>query len=560
LRFFGIFDANVLMRKSVHCKYLLAIRVFLSNISVIIKALVVEMQEFKKVPIIDLFAGPGGLGEGFSAYDGDKLSFKINLSIEKEYSAVKTLALRKFFRKFPANRVPDTYYHYVTGDISADELFAKHQYEAGAAYEEAWLAELGSPAFPDRLIDRKIRQALDGAANWVLLGGPPCQAYSLVGRSRMINTHPDFKNDHRHFLYRQYLRIIKEHSPSVFIMENVKGLLSSRHDGNLIFEKIREDLSYPWGKNSRDGYQVFSLSAAAADAWDLNPSDFIIRSENYGVPQARHRVILIGIRNDCFSRSPSILEPAAKPVSVRDVIEDLPKLRSAISRDADSYRLWRSAQRELLKILRKGSVTDRKLIKTVREALADDKVPDSRGELYIRKRAKPFRLRDWLYDPRLGGVLNHEARSHMSSDLRRYMFCAVFAKVYERSPKLHEFPREILPAHKNALYKSRISGFADRFRVQGYDSPATTIVSHISKDGHYYIHPDPAQCRSLTVREAARIQTFPDNYFFEGNRTQQYVQVGNAVPPYLAYQIAGIVEQVIINSAITADKKVRRVG
>jgi DNA (cytosine-5)-methyltransferase 1 len=133
----------------------------------------------------------------------------------------------------------------------------------------------------------------------------------------------------------------------------------------------------------------------------------------------------------------------------------------------------------------------------------------------------------------------------MASDLRRYTFAAVFADATGRSPKLSDFPPSLLPEHGNV--KKGVAGdmFADRFRVQLPDRASTTITSHISKDGHYFIHYDPLQSRSLTLREAARLQTFPDNYRFLGNRTSQYHQVGNAVPPHLAGQIADIVADVL---------------
>jgi DNA (cytosine-5)-methyltransferase 1 len=136
----------------------------------------------------------------------------------------------------------------------------------------------------------------------------------------------------------------------------------------------------------------------------------------------------------------------------------------------------------------------------------------------------------------------------MLSDLRRYLYASSFAEAYGTSPRLRDFPHHLLPDHENLLEALQTSTFSDRFRVQLADQPSTTIVSHIRKDGHYYIHFDPAQCRSLTVREAARLQTFPDNYLFEGNRTEQYQQVGNAVPPLLARQIAAIVHDVLQQS------------
>jgi DNA (cytosine-5)-methyltransferase 1 len=139
----------------------------------------------------------------------------------------------------------------------------------------------------------------------------------------------------------------------------------------------------------------------------------------------------------------------------------------------------------------------------------------------------------------------------MLADLGRYFFAALYGKVKKTSPKALDFPRELAPFHRNW----RTGKFADRFRVQLWDMPATTITSHISKDGHYFIHPDVAQCRSLTVREAARIQTFPDNYFFKGNRTEQFVQVGNAVPPFLAFKIASALWNLLSSSQATSERR-----
>ena len=159
------------------------------------------------------------------------------------------------------------------------------------------------------------------------------------------------------------------------------------------------------------------------------------------------------------------------------------------------------------------------------------------------------RYEEW-YRGRLGNskvLTNHESRSHLASDLDRYLFCAAYAEKYGTPARLEEFPESLLPNHKN-VQAAKTTGnykFNDRFRVQVWGRPSTTITSHIAKDGHYYIHPDPSQCRSLTVREAARLQTFPDDYLFEGNRTSQYTQVGNAVPPLLAQQIAAVVAKAL---------------
>ena len=167
--------------------------------------------------------------------------------------------------------------------------------------------------------------------------------------------------------------------------------------------------------------------------------------------------------------------------------------------------------------------------------------PTSRGTEFGQRtvyEGMPERFRGWFIDPRMDGyITNHSTRGHIIEDLARYWFASNYRAAEKRSPKATDFPKVLWPAHANFT-----SGkFADRFRVQGFDSPASTVTSHISKDGHYFIHPDPIQMRSLTVREAARIQTFPDNYHFVGTRTEQYVQVGNAVPPLLANQLAALI-------------------
>lgn len=182
-------------------------------------------------------------------------------------------------------------------------------------------------------------------------------------------------------------------------------------------------------------------------------------------------------------------------------------------------------------------------------ALADLQAPrQGRGTDQLQPSGRPLWRPEWYLDERLPGVCNHGSREHMPLDIHRYLFASAFAKVQGFSPRLRDFPASLRPEHLNVTQALGHEMFADRFRVQLPDAPATTVMSHLAKDGHYFIHPDPAQARSLTVREAARLQTFPDNYFFCGNRSEQYTQVGNAVPPLLARQIAGIVAQVLTDA------------
>jgi DNA (cytosine-5)-methyltransferase 1 len=508
------------------------------------------------IPVVDLFAGPGGLGEGFSsvADQSGKKVFSVRVSIEKDPVAHKTLTLRAFFRMFGSGQAPDAYYDYLRGDISRFELFSAYPYESEEARAEARLATLGETPEPN--IDSWIRDAVGTENHWVLIGGPPCQAYSVAGRSRRRPVDAEgFKNDERHLLYRQYLRIIEKFRPPIFVMENVKGILTSNHEGGKIFGKILADLSSP---STGLDYSIRSF-AVAGSSGELAPEDYILRSENYGIPQTRHRVILLGVRSDLASL-PHQLLLTKPPVSVWDTIGTLPRVRSRLSREDDSHEKWLQAIKETPRFLASCTYSVREAVEpkimamTVRAA----DIPRT-GTRFIQRSRLSFKkmpadLAAWLRDERLDGVCQHETRSHMRSDLHRYLYASCFAKVFDRTPMLRDYPEKLLPDHVNI--RAKTTPFLDRFRVQIGSLPSTTVVSHISKDGHYYIHPDPAQCRSLTVREAARLQTFPDNYFFEGNRTEQYVQVGNAVPPLLATQLGKVVFDLLSRSATSINPNV----
>jgi DNA (cytosine-5)-methyltransferase 1 len=536
-----------------------------------------------QIPVIDLFAGPGGLGEGFSSVtdkNGNRI-FDIKLSIEKDEQAHQTLRLRSFFRRFKIEDVPEIYYSYIKENSVKkqtkllEQLKTDFKDEWSHAESEAWRFELPYPEEIDKNgqkkggytddeirernkeIDERINNALPEEKEFILIGGPPCQAFSLVGRARNQGISDE---DHRVHLYREYLRIIARHHPAVFVMENVKGLLSAKLRERKVFDEIKKDLKNPgivFPDYNSPLYKVFSL-VKPPDEFDsdgfpiyYSDTDYLIKSEKYGIPQRRHRVILIGIREDLEVQKPEYLQQSEE-IKLKSVIGNLPALRSGIGREIigenekgnhtyskieNNQTNWEDAiilSREKLNYL---------FLEI--EKTNDIEFPTSQGKNFLScnldESSNPL-YNNWYCDPRLKGVLNHETRTHLKEDLMRYLFSALYLKKSGGFPKLRDYPEWLLPMHKNA----KGGKFADRFRTQCPESPATTVTSHISKDGHYFIHYDSAQCRSLTVREAARIQTFPDNYYFCGTRTAQYHQVGNAVPPYLAKQIGDIVKQIIL--------------
>jgi DNA (cytosine-5)-methyltransferase 1 len=495
------------------------------------------------IPVIDLFSGPGGLACGFAEADEGKTArhFRVQLSVEFEQSAHQTMLLRTFLREAGLHRpeVIADYNSYRQGDISRDTLFKRHADAAKAARKIALKFTLGGTRKKRMELHQRIDEALDNRREWVLLGGPPCQAYSLVGRARRKGDET-FSDDGRHVLYREYLEIVAVHRPAVFVMENVKGVLSSRAKlrGNKhasMFEQIRADLAAPWAalgkrkledRNPDHGlkYRLYSFVRPGKPE-DLKPADFIIRSEDHDIPQKRHRVIILGIRDDLDCK-PDVLKGADlfsnSRQSVRAAIGDLPHLRSRVS--GKTERDWVATIRaEVERFI--GEVNDRDLQQHIRTRVAQ--LADLPAEASDK-------------------AIQHNSRSHMDRDLGRYFYAACFAELKGRTATLRDFPSALQPDHVSARDKDgeASSTFIDRFKVQMADQPSSTVTSHIAKDGHYYIHYDPLQCRSLSVREAALLQTFPEDYHFEGNRTDQYRQVGNAVPPKLAQQLAVVVADI----------------
>jgi DNA (cytosine-5)-methyltransferase 1 len=434
----------------------------------------------------DLFAGCGGISEGFH-----QAGFNSVAQIEMNSYACETLKTRHLFYELTKLKCIRDYDAYVRGIKSREQIFSEYD-DIREAISYRVIQETLGPDTIQTVIE-KIRSSMKvhGASKiHVFIGGPPCQPYSIINRARIQKTG---ENSGRNYLYKYYLELLQCFQPDIFIYENVPGLFTVTDGGRRIFEKLLNDFS-----DLDPSYEIIP------PLYDVskNPHNYILNCSGFGVPQNRKRLILIGYRKDLERKNPDIREihaklrqqgikGANKKLTVRDAISDLPHLGPG----EGNNRFY-------------------------------GKYPDMNNLSDYQKKMRRSSE----------GVLNHFARAHMTSDLERYRF---FIEHYDNAGKnatlkelLEERP-DLAPKHK----KINFDKFVDRFKVQGWTQPSSTVTAHLSKDGHYFIHPDIHQCRSFTVREAARCQTFPDNFFFEGPRTEQFRQVGNAVPPLFAKAI-----------------------
>jgi DNA (cytosine-5)-methyltransferase 1 len=407
----------------------------------------INVRNMKKFNFIDLFAGAGGFSEGFI-----RAGFHPVVHIDMDAMACRTLQTRNAYRSLITNKNGiDQYESYLKAEISRNELYdtVSSSILDSVIHEEVSWEKL------EYLFDR-IDSLREGRHIDLIVGGPPCQTYSLVGRARMRGAE---QRDRRNYLYQYYGEFLKRYQPTYFVFENVVGLLSAGNSS--YFEEIKS---------------LFQFCGYSLDIRILN-------SEDYGVIQQRKRVILIGARKSHGFKFPW---PDKQPNNfevLKDLFADLPPL---LAGENPAFVQYNAPPSEYL-------------------------------------RASGIRSKYAV-------VSQHQARSHRPLDLEIYRIASQWLKKSTRL-KYTDLP-ERLQAHRNS------HAFLDRFKVVNPNGRSHTLVAHIAKDGHHYIHPDPNQNRSLTVREAARIQSFPDDYYFEGSRTAAFRQIGNAVPPLMAEALA----------------------
>lgn len=411
---------------------------------------------------IDIFAGAGGLSEGFVRNGHIPVAH-----VEMKREACLTLKTRTCYYYLRDNDRLEDYNRYLRNEISRDELYALVPPEILDTVIQETMNKAGMPALFNKIDALMETQGIENID--VLVGGPPCQAYSLVGRARSEN---NMEGDARNFLYQLYADVLEHYHPRMFIFENVLGLRSANNGGYLddMTERFRQA-----------GYDL--------DMRVLNASD-------YGVLQNRKRVILIGKQHEDGVEFEYPEIPEAGEVFdgyvVNDLLSDLPSLQPG---DVNNHYA--------------GDATDYLQESGIR----------NENDILTWHEVRPTREQD--------------------REIYRHVISAWYQDDQRRRLRYTDLPEELC-THKNR------TAFLDRFKVvAGNIHTSQTMVAHISKDGHYFIHPDMEQARSLSVREAARIQSFPDNYYFEGGRTAALLQIGNAVPPLMASAIANALSNIL---------------
>jgi DNA (cytosine-5)-methyltransferase 1 len=398
--------------------------------------------------ILDLFAGAGGFSEGFVSAGCEMIAH-----IEMDKDACETIRTRMIYHALRRSGKLSEYRKYASGKKTRGALVEDNNLQQEVeSVIQAQISEKNRAA-----LIKEVRRRLAGEKLDMIIGGPPCQAYSHIGRA---SDRRKMKRDPRKFLYEHYVEFIKAFKPKMFVFENVPGLLSA-------------------GKGSylADMRRLMKKAGYKTDYRLLNAADF-------GVPQNRKRVILIGWREDSGLEAYPEFKTVERTYTVADFLSGLPKLKAGQGNE---------------RTLRKGG-----------SALL--------RRLDIESKDTPF-------------ILDHAARPQSQRDLEIYKI-AVRKKNLGGNLRYPDLPKN-LKSYKNE------TSFLDRFKVVDASALAShTVIAHIAKDGHYYIHPDIKQNRALTVREAARLQTFPDNFIFEGTRSSKYRQIGNAVPPMLSKVIA----------------------
>lgn len=407
---------------------------------------------------IDIFAGAGGLSEGFI-----RQGFLPIAHVEMNRDAAFTLRTRMVYHHLKTSNQINIYNNYILGEITRDHLYEVNPLIENFVIQNEISDETIDSIF--KVIDNNL-EILGQKSVDVLIGGPPCQAYSLVGRAR----DPYGKeHDPRNYLYKQYVKFLVKYEPKMFIFENVPGILTAGK--GQLFNDVKKYMD-------EAGYNI--------EARTLNASDF-------GVLQKRLRVILVGWKKGTSYLYPE-LDIITHKFQVNDLLSDLPRLEPGQSLKYGKYICSPTEYLEQFAI-RNGSDI----------------------------------------------LIQHIARPHNERDREIYKHVIQTWEKENRRLKYNELPEE-LKTHKNR------ESFLDRFKVVSSNQiNSHTMVAHIAKDGHYYIHPDILQLRSLSVREAARIQSFPDNFFFEGSRTAIFTQIGNAVPPLMSEALALKVKHMILS-------------